>query len=85
MTNYGRVKSTQLPPSVEITPNYVYIASNIETITNTVDDVEEILYTYNYVGYTKDEYISTISAANAQAIDDLADQLAATKILLGVE
>ena len=73
MTNYGRVKSTQQPSFIEITPNYVYVASNIETTTNIVDGVEETLYTYDYIGYTKDEYITTISVTNAQAIDSLAD------------
>lgn len=85
MINYGRVKSTQIPPSVEITPNYVYVASNLETLVDLTDELEETIYVYDYVGYTKDEYINVISAENAQAISELSDELAATKILLGVD
>lgn len=85
MTNYGLVKSKTLPPSVEITPNYVYIASNIQSVEEEMDGNVETIYTYNYVSYTKDEYISTITAENARAIDELNDELAATKILLGVD
>ena len=85
MTNYGRVKSNNAPPAVEITPNFVYVASNIEEQTRVIDEVEETIYSYDYIGYTKDEYISVISVANANAIEELNDELAATKILLGVE
>lgn len=85
MINYGRVKSTQIPPSVEITPNYVYVASNLETLVDLTDELEETIYVYDYVSYTKDEYINVISAENAQAISELSDELAATKILLGVD
>lgn len=85
MINYGRVKSTQIPPSIEITPNYVYVASNLETLVDLTDELEETIYVYDYVGYTKDEYINVISAENAQAISELSDELAATKILLGVD
>ena len=85
MTNYGLVKSKTLPPSVEITPNYVYVASNIQSVEEEIDGNVETIYTYNYVSYTKDEYISTITAENARAIDELNDELAATKILLGVD
>ena len=85
MTNYGLVKSKTLPPSVEITPNYVYVASNIQSVEEETDENVETIYTYNYVSYTKDEYISTITAENARAIDELNDELAATKILLGVD
>lgn len=85
MINYGRVKSTQIPPSVEITPNYVYVASNLETLVDLTDELEETIYVYDYVGYTKDEYINVISAENAQTISELSDELAATKILLGVD
>ena len=85
MTNYGLVKSKTLPPAVEITPNYVYIASNIQSVEEEIDENVETIYTYNYVSYTKDEYISTITAENARAIDELNDELAATKVLLGVD
>lgn len=85
MINYGRVKSTQIPPSIEITPNYVYVASNLETLVDLTDELEETIYIYDYVGYTKDEYINVISTENAQAISELSDELAATKILLGVD
>ena len=85
MTNYGLVKSKTLPPSVEITPNCLYVASNIQSVEEEIDENVETIYTYNYVSYTKDEYISTITAENARAIDELNDELAATKILLGVD
>ena len=85
MINYGRVKSKKSPPNIEITPDYVYAALNIQTLEEEVDGVTETIYTYDYVSYTKDEYISTITAENARAIDELNDELAATKILLGVD
>ena len=85
MINYGKVKSKNAPPATEITPNFVYVAKNIETVTRTIEDSEEIIYMYDYIQYTKDEYISSLSQANAAAIEELNDELAATKILLGVE
>ena len=85
MINYGKVKSKILPPATEITPNFVYVAKNIEAIKRTIEDVEETVYEYDYIQYTKDEYISSLSAANANALEELSDELAAAKILLGVE
>lgn len=85
MINYGKVKSKVRPPQVELTPNYVYVASNVESITEIIDEVEETAYQYDYVGYTKDEYINTMASSNAAALEELTDELAATKILLGVD
>lgn len=60
MTNYGIVKGFTRPKSIEVTNTTVYIASNIKPYT---DDNGAEGYQYNYVGYTKDEYIEYLHDA----------------------
>lgn len=74
MTNYGRQRGNVQPPEIEITDTAVFIASNITPFTKTYDDKTEEGYEYDYVSYTKDEYIAS-----------LAQELKAAKILLGVD
>lgn len=81
MKNYGKVQSHNRPQEVEIKESKVFIASNIEAYSATVGEYEETGYEYDYVEYTKDEYLST----QAAKISGLEEELAATKILLGVE
>ena len=85
MINYGKVKNKNLPPEIEITPNYIYVAKNIQTIEETIEGETEISYTYDYYGYTKDEYYTNIINDNLTEISRLTDELAAAKILLGVD
>ena len=81
MINYGKVQSLNQPQEIEIKENKVFIASNIQAYTTTVEDKEESGYEYDYVEYSKDEYIALLSQQSHQ----LAEELAAAKILLGVE
>ena len=85
MINYGRVRSSNRPEELEITDTSVFIASNIEEYSNTYDGITVNGYEYDYVAYTKDEYLTTVAIQNMHAITELQDELEATKILLGVE
>lgn len=85
MKNFGKVRSAERPQEVTITDSMVYIASNITPYTEQIDNYEFSGYEYDYVSYTKDEYIQHLSAENAQAISKLEEELQAAKILLGVE
>lgn len=81
MINYGTMRSSQRPQEIEITNANVFIASDIATETKDFDGriIEE--YIYNYTCYSKDEYILLL----AQKSQSLEQELAATKIILGVE
>ncbi len=81
MVNYGIVHSESSPAEIEITDYNVYVASNIHQYHAEIDGHEVNGYEYNYVKYTKDEYIQLL----AQQSQRLEEELAATKILLGVE
>lgn len=84
MINYGKVKSSVRPQEIEITSDKVFIASNIEEYQETIDDKEISGYKYDYICYSKDEYI-LLMAQNAAEITTLREELEAAKILLGVE
>lgn len=81
MIQYGKVKSSLQPQQVEMTSDYVFISSNITSSEETIDNQTYTIYEYDYTRYTKDEYIRYIAATN----EELAEELEATKILLGVE
>ena len=81
MINYGKVQSLNQPQSTEIKEDKVFIASNITPYTTTVEDKEESGYEYDYVEYTKDEYIMLLFEKSQR----LEEELAAPKVLLGVE
>lgn len=74
MKNYGIVKSTERPQNIEITSSAVFVASNIQPYEQMFDEAIVQGYEYNLIEYSKDEYLLS-----------LAEELAATKILLGVE
>lgn len=84
MINHGQVKSSFRPQEIEMTSNKVFIASNIEPYEDTIDDKVISGYKYNYVEYSKDEYIILLSQNNVD-INALREELEAAKILLGVE
>lgn len=85
MINYGKVRSSELPKETEITSGYVFVASNIEPYEAFIEDKVLTGYEYDYIAYTKDEYIQLIISENAKTISELEDELSAVKILLGVE
>lgn len=85
MINYGRVKSSTRPEPMEITATSVFIASNITEYTEDLDGITVNGYEYDYVGYDKDEYLTTVALDNVRAINELMDELQAAKIILGVD
>ena len=60
MKNYGKVQSLNRPQEIEIKESKVFIASNIQPYSATVGEYEETGYEYDYIEYTKDEYIQYI-------------------------
>lgn len=85
MINYGKVRSSEIPQETQITTDYVYVASNIEPYELLNEDKVLTGYEYDYIAYTKDEYIQYIVEKNNETITELEDELSAVKILLGVE
>lgn len=81
MIKYENIHSTNAPQLIEVTPNYVYVAENIHTYSETIEDQLINGYEYDYLTYTKDEYMLLLIEKN----NELAEELQATKILLGVE
>lgn len=84
MVNYGKIKGSVYPNEIEMTTNKVFIATNIEEYTETIDGREVSGYQYDYMEYTKDEYILQMAQNNAD-VAALREELEAAKILLGVE
>lgn len=85
MVNYEKVHSTTKPDAIKITNDSVFTASNIHEYSETIDDIVYNGYEYDYTCYSKDEYLVTVVAKDQQVINDLQQELAAAKILLGVE
>ena len=81
MINYGVQRSAVEPQPIEITGNNVYIASNVEPYNEEIDGRHLSGYQYNCIGYTKDEYL----ALQNEKLSTLEQELAAAKILLGVD
>lgn len=76
-----KVYSSTQPQEIEITPNAVFIAKNIINYTTTIDDYVQNGYEYDCIEYNKDEYL----ALQGDKIASLEQELAAAKILLGVD
>lgn len=81
MKNYGIVYGSTEPQAIEITPASVFIASNIEPYEEQIDNITISGYKYNYIEYSKDEYL----LQQANNLVELQEELAAAKVLLGVE
>lgn len=81
MKDYGVIYGTVEPQPIEITATSVFIASNVEPYEEEVGEHTASGYKYNYKEYDKDEYL----LQQAASISSLQEELAATKILLGVE
>lgn len=81
MIDYGRQFGFVEPQEVEFTDTSVFVASNIQPKSKNVEDFQINGYEYNLVQYTKDEYLMK----QANSIAALQQELAAAKILLGVE
>ncbi len=81
MKNHGKVYSSIAPQPVEITENAVYIASNIEEYTKTIEGHVQSGYSYDCIEYDKNEYL----VYQASQISNLQKEIEATKHLLEVE
>ena len=81
MINLGRVRSNERPQNIQITSSYVFIASDINTYEETIDEHQITGFEYNLLQYTKDEYLLLLAQQN----QTLEEELQATKVLLGVE
>ena len=66
MKDYGLQRSAVEPMNIEITESKVFIATNIEQVTVTIDEQEINEYQFNLVEYDKDEYIRIISEKNEE-------------------
>ena len=76
-----KVRSSIQPPIVEFLPNMVLINSNIIPYEEEVDGRILSGYEYDCEEYTKDEYLQM----QTDKINSLEQELAAAKILLGVD
>ena len=85
MINYGRIQSSERPQEIEITESKVFIAKNITHYEKEIDEHFIQGFEYDYKEYTKDEYIQLMNEENSKAIANLQEELAAAKVLLGVE
>ena len=78
MKNYGLQRSAVEPKAVEITESKVFVATDIEQVTVTMDEQKVTEYQFNLVEYDKDEYIQIISEKN----EELEQQMTDTQIAL---
>lgn len=73
MINYGRIRSTVNPETVEVDEYSVYENTEITEITVEIEGETHTEYEYNQVRYTKDEYIKLqaeqLAAQDAQIVD----------------
>ena len=81
MVNYVKIHSTKEPQEIEIKNNYVFCNSNIVPYEEQLDDRTITGYEYDCTQDTKDEYLLLLTTKNKT----LEEELAATKILLGVD
>ena len=81
MTNHGIQYSTSRPAEVEMTDKYVFIAKNITPYSKEIEEHTIEGFQYEYIQYTKDEYLLSQSTK----MQELEQELAAAKILLGVD
>ena len=81
MTNFGKQYSTNRPPEVEFTSDYVFLATDITPYSEEIEGRQISGFYYNYVQYSKDEFL----LQQQTSIAALQEELRAAKILLGVE
>lgn len=76
-----KIRSSVRPQDVEITANSVLVASNITPYSEEVDGRTLNGFEYECTEYSKDEYL----VLQAGKVSSLEEELAAAKILLGVD
>lgn len=84
MQHITNVHSDNYPQTIQFINDNVLIPSNIHTYNSIIDEYEFNGYEYDCDIYNKNEYF-IIMAEQAQHITQLEDELAAAKILLGVD
>lgn len=83
MIDYGRQRSTLEPQAVEITATKVFVATDVQAVSEAATDGQEAFvgWEYDLVEYDKDEYIQTLAAKTAaQEADLTAAQLALCEV-----
>lgn len=83
MKDFGKTKSTVMPEEMVIDEFSVWIASNIEAVTEEGTDEQEGFtgFEYDLVQYDKDEYIKMIGEKNNSLDDQITDtQLALCEV-----
>ncbi len=81
MKRYEKVHSKERPKDIEITANAVYLAENVTPYQDVIDGQVVEGYEYTYIEYSRDEY----TIYQDSKIASLEQELAAAKILLGVD
>ena len=71
MEKYEKVRSSTKPQNIEITKDKVFIAENIKEYEELFDDVVMSGFEYDYICYSKDEYIKYIAETNIALQADL--------------
>lgn len=84
MKIYENTYSTTMPPEIDITAEKVFVASNIEEVTEEIEEKTINRYHYTLTEYDKDEYLAKMFKQQTD-ITALQEELEAAKILLGVE
>lgn len=81
MKAYGKTRSAVKPLEIELTETKVFVATDIEQVTVTMDGQEYTEYEFDLVEYDKDEYIKLISNKNEELEQNLTDtQLALCEV-----
>ena len=78
MINYGRIKGKEKPQEITITENKVFMASNIEPYEEEIGDYILKGYEFDYISYTKDEYLKLMMEKNKS----LEEQVLNTQMVL---
>ena len=75
MINYGKTYSDERPEEVDVKETMVFVASNIEEVPAPDPEGEgpKTQYEFDYVGYTKDEYIKLMTDTNTELNAQLLD------------
>lgn len=81
MKVYPKLRSSVRPQDIEIVADKVIVASDITQYEEIVDEHTLAGYEYKGTEYSKDEYL----LLQASTITALQEELAAAKVLLGVE